>query len=398
VERRARPAGTQSPRRVIVRPAVRRLMEPDWYQYSEHTQEGGGLSQAYMVELYNRLTAEVLRFLPGAKFSLDISPWVNDQRGWMEPFVRKCQVDFVHTSGGRTTGGSERIRGDAGNMVTWAQVHQASGRGIIADTGYGVGGVSMGHVASWDDEATLLARIADGVVAVTQAEPGYGWSQTLSELRPRLTMPSTCAWHTPQYEPRLAPPPPEDTAALSSAWRSSTPYLAAGALGLSLLYVLIVRVRRLVGGYLRRRAVRELARANATPGCEGCFTQGRRPRPSRRRSHQDADVIPSNPSLENLADELEIAEPNDLHSLSKPRAVSPSRSAPGVLLKPRPRSKPRPKRADVGVNFVPFPTSRTGDEPSDDAASEDVERTLLSTRGRKPKGRSMAKESRVIDI
>lgn len=126
----------------------------------------------------------------------------------MEPFVRKCQVDFVHTSGGRTTGGSERIRGDAGNMVTWAQeraphsdrrwrrggiaeeevvsclcvrtqVHQASGRGIIADTGYGVGGVSMGHVASWDDEATLLARIADGVVAVTQ----------VSSLRPPLQLP-----------------------------------------------------------------------------------------------------------------------------------------------------------------------------------------------------------------
>ena len=66
------------------------------------------------------------------------------------------QIDFLHTSGGRTTGASERIRpNDPGNLVTWAQVHRASGKGIIADTGYGVGGASMGHVVGWDDEATL---------------------------------------------------------------------------------------------------------------------------------------------------------------------------------------------------------------------------------------------------
>ena len=43
------------------------------------------------------------------------------------------------------------------------------GRGIIADTGYGVGGISMGHNEQWDDVRHLQDRIADGVVAVTQA-------------------------------------------------------------------------------------------------------------------------------------------------------------------------------------------------------------------------------------
>lgn len=47
-------------------------------------------------------------------------------------------------------------------------MHLATGKGIIADTGYGVGGGSTGHVASWDEEEILQLRIADGVVAVTQ--------------------------------------------------------------------------------------------------------------------------------------------------------------------------------------------------------------------------------------
>ena len=113
---------------------------------------------------------------------------VNDQRDWMEPFLQHTQVDYLHTSGGRTTASSARVRAhEPGNLVTWAELHrvrpalaraaamrgqsvrslgpsacvgrgsspperlgllhrraiplsQVSGRGIIADTGYGVGG------------------------------------------------------------------------------------------------------------------------------------------------------------------------------------------------------------------------------------------------------------------
>ena len=41
---------------------------------------------------------------------MDISPWVNNQEDWLQPFVYACKLDFVHTSGGRTTAESGRIR------------------------------------------------------------------------------------------------------------------------------------------------------------------------------------------------------------------------------------------------------------------------------------------------
>ena len=67
-------------------------------------------------------------------------------------------------------GGRERIRSsDDGNYVTWKQVHAITGLGIIADTGYGIGGLSHGHDHRWDNMFNLRQRIADGVVAVTQA-------------------------------------------------------------------------------------------------------------------------------------------------------------------------------------------------------------------------------------
>ena len=58
--------------------------------------------------------------------------------------------------------------------------------GVIADTGYGVGGASQGHDAGWDDPVNLRARIADGVVAVTQAcNPMY------PGLQPHVPWPAT---------------------------------------------------------------------------------------------------------------------------------------------------------------------------------------------------------------
>eukprot|EP00965_Chrysotila_dentata_P012640 417017-Pleurochrysis_carterae.AAC.1 len=116
------------------------LMEPDWHQYSAPTQRGGGLRQRTMVTLFGRMVARIKRHLPKAKISFDISPWVNDQEAWLRPFLERCEIDYMHTSGGRTLGDSTRVRADANNLVTWREVHRITGKGIIADTGYGVGG------------------------------------------------------------------------------------------------------------------------------------------------------------------------------------------------------------------------------------------------------------------
>eukprot|EP00308_Calcidiscus_leptoporus_P000992 CAMPEP_0119384182 /NCGR_PEP_ID=MMETSP1334-20130426/84074_1 /TAXON_ID=127549 /ORGANISM="Calcidiscus leptoporus, Strain RCC1130" /LENGTH=539 /DNA_ID=CAMNT_0007405159 /DNA_START=55 /DNA_END=1674 /DNA_ORIENTATION=+ len=175
------------------------LIEPDWHQYHEPSQEGGGLLVDEMVDLFKAITFQIFRHLPAAKISLDISPWVNQQEEWLRPFIRQCTVHFVHTSGGRTSADSERIRAsDDGNYVTWKQVHQLSGLGIIADTGYGVGGLSHGHDHQWDDTFNLRKRIADGVVAVTQSNPEAGWPRTIEKARGLLPLPQ-CDWRDPVY-------------------------------------------------------------------------------------------------------------------------------------------------------------------------------------------------------
>lgn len=125
-------------------------------------------------------------------------------------------MDFVHTSGGRTTAASERIRGNQpGNDLTWARLHQLSRRGIIADTGYGVAGrltTDPALDAAWLDPSHLRARIADGVIAVTYANPGPNWEHRVARLQTMLPPAHHCLHaHAP------TPLPSSDKGALSSA-------------------------------------------------------------------------------------------------------------------------------------------------------------------------------------
>ena len=172
------------------------LMEPDWHQYSVPTQHGGGLSHTAMVNLFVAMVGRVKRHLPLSLISLDVSPWISDVGRWMAPFLEHGSVDYVHTSGGRTTANSERIRGqEAGNWLTWAELHRLSGRGIIADTGYGVGGKLTDHAEyekAWLDADHLRERIADGVIAVTHANPPPGWDQSVQALRQSLPPTRQC--------------------------------------------------------------------------------------------------------------------------------------------------------------------------------------------------------------
>lgn len=145
------------------------LIEPDFHQYAapSATQEGGGLPLASMVDLMTRMVGRVRAHLPLAEFSMDISPWVQDQRSYLLPFLRSANLSYMHTSGGRTSASSEHIRPN--NPTTWRQIHELTGLGIIADTGYGIAGESTGFDEAWNAPANLEARIRDGVVALTRA-------------------------------------------------------------------------------------------------------------------------------------------------------------------------------------------------------------------------------------
>jgi hypothetical protein len=164
-------------------------MEPDWYQYV-----AGGQTQPWtaaqagtnMTALVNALKSS----LPNAVFSMDISPWIpNNGSTWYTSFNMSL-FTFINTSGGGTAANNVKIRSN--NAMTWAGVHQVTGKPILADTGYGANGGSAGPDAAWDVPANINARIADGVVSISQYNPSGSWGSTISSIRSQLNTPSVC--------------------------------------------------------------------------------------------------------------------------------------------------------------------------------------------------------------
>jgi hypothetical protein len=148
-------------------------MEPDFFQYTISNQQ-----QAWTPMLAGQIMSQFVgamkKHLPNAHFSMDISPWVPPDNGsdggkqWFSNFDMSL-FTFVNTSGGHTDGGSAQIRQD--NKMTWSGVSMASGKPVLADTGYGVNGRSEGPDAVWNDPNNINARIKDGVVSLGQYNP-----------------------------------------------------------------------------------------------------------------------------------------------------------------------------------------------------------------------------------
>jgi hypothetical protein len=160
------------------------LMEPDYYQYSTGG-DANALTPAEAGQIMGRLVATVRASLPNVLFSLDISPWIpNEGRDWYSNF-NMDDFAFINTSGGGTDAGTARIR--AVNTMTWAGVHRVTGKPILADTGYGAAGSPTGYDPQWDIAANINARIADGVVGITQYAPNAAWSTTIDQIRSQLT-------------------------------------------------------------------------------------------------------------------------------------------------------------------------------------------------------------------
>jgi hypothetical protein len=138
--------------------------------------------------------AAIKEYLPNAYFSIDISPWVDDNgttngKDWYSHFDLS-QFTFANTSGGSTLAANTKIRSD--NNMTWAGVSQVTGKGILADTGYGANGVSAGHDANWDDVNDLNARLGDGVLSISQYNPKADWVTTIKNIRGQLKTPKFC--------------------------------------------------------------------------------------------------------------------------------------------------------------------------------------------------------------
>jgi hypothetical protein len=173
-------------------------MEPDFYQYTDSS-ESSPWTFAQAAQIMGQFVAAMKPYLPNAAFSMDISPWVgtnnntgsdgsDNGKNWYSYFDM-TQFTFINTSGGGTDAATEKIRGDA---MTWSGVNQVTGKPILADTGYGVGGSPAGPDPVWDVPANINARIADGVVGITQYNPASTWGTTIAGIRSQLDTPRYC--------------------------------------------------------------------------------------------------------------------------------------------------------------------------------------------------------------
>jgi hypothetical protein len=166
-------------------------MEPDYYQYfATSTQQGGPLTGAEAANYMSQMIAAVKQYLPNAVFSMDISPWEpSNGCSWYSNFDM-TEFTFTATSGGGTLANSANIRS---GQNTWAGQHGCSGKPILADTGYGAAGGSAGLDTAWDDATNINARIANGVVSITQYNPTNSsttvaqWGGILGQIRPNIS-------------------------------------------------------------------------------------------------------------------------------------------------------------------------------------------------------------------
>jgi hypothetical protein len=176
-------------------------MEPDFYQYTYTGSTGQTQPWTYAQagQIMGQFVGAMKASLPNALFSMDISPWVgtNNNTGsngsdnganWYS-FFDMTQFTFVNTSGGSTNATAAQIRG---NAMTWAGVSHATGKPILADTGYGFNGSSAGPDPAWDSAANINARMLDGVVSISQYNPASSWGTTIAGVRGQLAAPIVC--------------------------------------------------------------------------------------------------------------------------------------------------------------------------------------------------------------
>lgn len=170
-------------------------MEPDYSQYTESMQEGGGISYSDAGKLMSDIISTVKKDLPKSMFSMDISPWKDTtwQNTWYTALNVAENFSFINTSGGASKAGSAFISDDwAQNLPKWAWVMKRWKKPVIADAGYGVNGAAAGHDANWDNVNNLKSRIADGVIGVSQYNPKNDWAGTMQSIRSQLSPPPTC--------------------------------------------------------------------------------------------------------------------------------------------------------------------------------------------------------------
>jgi hypothetical protein len=88
--------------------------------------------------------------------------------------------------------------------MTYKEIHDLTGKPMLADCGYGVAGASTGYDPAWDSAANLNNRIADGVIGICQNSVPGTWNATLTTLKPLLNPLPSCPQNDVLFIPHAA--------------------------------------------------------------------------------------------------------------------------------------------------------------------------------------------------
>jgi hypothetical protein len=137
--------------------------EPDYLQYHDNSQNGGGLSREELADQMNTWTTIYKNKVPNAYLVMDISPWNYDLKGWSSKFRN---FDYGGLVGARFNTKIEGKDGNGKNFPTYKEMVQLTGKKIIVNDSHGPGGKWLPHNPTWDDKWVVDKLFEDGVVAV----------------------------------------------------------------------------------------------------------------------------------------------------------------------------------------------------------------------------------------
>jgi Cellulose binding domain len=160
-------------------------IEPDFYQYTNKNQNGGGLSYAEAHSIMNQWTTSIKSILPNSALVLDISPWNKDLANWSAGFRN---YDYAGMVGKRFSPYGDGTVAAGIDGQTYKSMSTSTAKKLIIDDSHGVGGAWLGFNYDWGNTQVVQSRISDGIIAVLQPPND---NNTLSNYINRNTLSNT---------------------------------------------------------------------------------------------------------------------------------------------------------------------------------------------------------------
>jgi Cellulose binding domain len=138
-------------------------IEPDFYQYTNSNQNGGGLSYSEAQSALNQWTNSIKQILPNSTLVMDVSPWSNDISKWSAGLQN---FDYAGMVGKRFSPNGDGSINAGIDGKTYAQISSQTGKKLILDDSHGAGGYYLTFDYDWTNATLIQARKNDGVAAV----------------------------------------------------------------------------------------------------------------------------------------------------------------------------------------------------------------------------------------